>query len=222
MGGVSKTYITSDIHGYYTLLMEKLKTINFDFSNDKLICIGDLVDRGAENLECLSLLDESWFEATAGNHDVWCVEGLQNPHSAFYHQMRNNGGEWWYRLDSDTQEYWSYRISNIPMWKELNVDGKKILLVHADVGNDGDVNTKYTNLHLWSRMSADSEVDTTVDGWSVVIHGHTPIQAIDTEDCIKSDNFGNVWKCKDNRIYIDSGVFFSGKLNVIDLQELLK
>ena len=42
-------YVVGDLHGCYSLLMQELQNINFDFQNDVLICTGDLVDRGAEN-----------------------------------------------------------------------------------------------------------------------------------------------------------------------------
>ena len=54
-------YVVGDLHGCYSLLMQELQNINFDFQNDVLICTGDLVDRGEENLACISLLGEPWF-----------------------------------------------------------------------------------------------------------------------------------------------------------------
>jgi serine/threonine protein phosphatase 1 len=41
--------------------MQELQKIHFDFQNDVLICTGDLVDRGEENLACISLLNQAWF-----------------------------------------------------------------------------------------------------------------------------------------------------------------
>ncbi len=35
---------------------EKLETIGFDTKKDLLISVGDLVDRGTENVECLELI----------------------------------------------------------------------------------------------------------------------------------------------------------------------
>ena len=36
-------YVVGDIHGAYSLLKEKLESINFDYSKDLLIAVGDLV-----------------------------------------------------------------------------------------------------------------------------------------------------------------------------------
>lgn len=216
-------YVTSDIHGHYSLLMQRLDEVGFDKDEDTLICVGDLVDRGNENIECLELLDEKWFVATRGNHDQWCIDGLTNTHSAYYHRMRNNGGEWWYHLDKETQDYWAYRIRNLPLYDVVCVDDKQVLFVHADVGNDGNCSDSFSNLHLWSRASADAQEgdDVVVRGYDVVVHGHTPIQAIGEYDYRVQCDFGNEWLVKGNRCFIDSGVFFSKKLNVILLENLM-
>ena len=75
----SSVYIIGDLHGSYSLLMQELKTINFDFHNDLLICTGDLIDRGTENLECISLLEQPWFATVRGNHEEMCITGQFDP-----------------------------------------------------------------------------------------------------------------------------------------------
>lgn len=49
-------WVAGDLHGCYTNLMNKLDTIGFDNKKDLLISVGDLVDRGTENVECLELI----------------------------------------------------------------------------------------------------------------------------------------------------------------------
>lgn len=68
-------YIVGDLHGCYSLLMKELQQINFNFETDLLVCTGDLVDRGPENIQCVSLLDEEWFCAVRGNHEELCIKG---------------------------------------------------------------------------------------------------------------------------------------------------
>lgn len=65
-----KDYIVGDIHGNRTLLNEMLDTAQFDFNTDRLFSVGDIVDRGTENLEALELLTQPWFFHTLGNHDL--------------------------------------------------------------------------------------------------------------------------------------------------------
>ena len=44
-----KYFITSDIHGYYSVLIEELNKQGFDKNKDTLITLGDNFDRGPEN-----------------------------------------------------------------------------------------------------------------------------------------------------------------------------
>jgi len=56
----SQVYLVGDLHGCYTQLMERLDHLGFNKDFDLLVCTGDLIDRGSENIECLKLLQESW------------------------------------------------------------------------------------------------------------------------------------------------------------------
>ena len=42
-------FITSDIHGYYSVLIKELNKQGFDKNKDTLITLGDNFDRGSEN-----------------------------------------------------------------------------------------------------------------------------------------------------------------------------
>lgn len=49
--------------------MNKLDTIGFDNKKDLFISVGDLVDRGVENVECLELIIFFWFRVVRGNYE---------------------------------------------------------------------------------------------------------------------------------------------------------
>lgn len=126
-------YVVGDIHGAYSLLMEKLKEIKFNFNSDLLISVGDLVDRGKENEKCIGLLNEHWFTSIKGNHEDFCYKGMMDDHVKFYHKMQNNGGEWFYNLPEDIMERVGCRLNQLPILLEVNYKGKKFGFVHADV-----------------------------------------------------------------------------------------
>lgn len=89
-----RIWIVGDTHGQYTKLMTQLDSIGFDFSQDLLISVGDLIDRGPESREMLSLLNESWFACVRGNHEelaVAAIEQLEDHSQALWLQ---NGGTW--------------------------------------------------------------------------------------------------------------------------------
>ena len=126
-------FVVGDIHGEFTQLHTKLKEIGFNFQQDLLIAVGDLVDRGKENEKCIGLLNESWFTSIKGNHEDFCYKGMMDDHIKFYHRMTNNGGEWFYKLPEDIMEYIGRRVNQLPILLEVKYRGKKFGFVHADL-----------------------------------------------------------------------------------------
>ena len=75
---MNKTYIIGDIHGMYDKLIACLQAVNFDYNNDTLIQLGDVVDRGPKSFECIEeLLKIKNLIAIKGNHDHEFHEGLK-------------------------------------------------------------------------------------------------------------------------------------------------
>lgn len=66
------SYIVGDIQGCLDPLKRLLEQVRFDTANDKLICTGDLVNRGPESLKTLRFLTSlgESVESVLGNHDL--------------------------------------------------------------------------------------------------------------------------------------------------------
>lgn len=124
-------YVVGDLHGCYRLLMQELEKIRFNFEQDLLICTGDLVDRGSENLECISLLDQPWFSSVRGNHEEMCIKGRDDVWIQDMHAR--NGGEWFYLLSTEKQDELSEILSKLPLVIEIQLEDKKIGILHADI-----------------------------------------------------------------------------------------
>lgn len=124
-------YVVGDLHGCYRLLMQELEKIRFNFEQDLLICTGDLVDRGSENLECISLLDQPWFLSVRGNHEEMCIKGREDVWIQDMHAR--NGGEWFYLLSTEKQDKLSEILSKLPLVIEIQLEDKKIGILHADI-----------------------------------------------------------------------------------------
>lgn len=124
-------YVVGDLHGCYRLLMQELEKIRFNFEQDLLICTGDLVDRGSENLECISLLDQPWFSSVRGNHEEMCIKGRDDVWIQDMHAR--NGGEWFYLLSTEKQDELSKILSKLPLVIEIQLEDKNIGILHADI-----------------------------------------------------------------------------------------
>lgn len=69
---MSKRFTVGDIHGCYLGLKQVLERSNFDYENDELITIGDIVDGGSDTfLVVEELLKISNRIDIRGNHDDW-------------------------------------------------------------------------------------------------------------------------------------------------------
>ncbi|EHU1527932.1 metallophosphoesterase [Acinetobacter baumannii] len=218
-----KLYAVGDIHGCYNLLMNRLKEIGFDFDNDLLVAVGDLVDRGTQNQECVNLIDQPWFTSVKGNHEDLTIMGLFNP--SYYQCHIQNGGEWFYELEYTTQQDIVKKLKTLPIALEVNHNGKKFGFVHGHIEqNDWNdfkaeldifdqaqyiINHKRfpSEIAMWGRerLDTDNQQYTHVNGVDAVIMGHTVTQK----------------PCKrDNCYWIDTGAVHWGTITILDLETI--
>lgn len=71
---MKKYFIVTDVHGHFTHMMESLKKDGFDENNPGhiFVSLGDLLDRGRENLKCLRFVNSLKKEnkiLIRGNHE---------------------------------------------------------------------------------------------------------------------------------------------------------
>lgn len=88
--------VVGDIHGHRCLLEKKLVQLNFDPARDRVFSVGDLINRGPDSLGSLSLIDEPWFHAVLGNHELMLLNFL-GYYSSRVHCSKTfstGGGEW--------------------------------------------------------------------------------------------------------------------------------
>lgn len=211
----SKLYAVGDIHGCYNLLMNRLNEIGFDFENDLLVAVGDLVDRGTQNLECIELLSKPWFTSVKGNHEDLCIGGL---HDESYKRCHiENGGEWFYMLDGQKMHDIAKTFDALPVVLEVNHNGKKFGFVHGHIEqNDWDEfkgsfktigRSTVAKRAMWcrERLNLETLEYTHVSGVDAVIMGHTVTQK----------------PCKrDNCYWIDTGAVHWGTLTILDLENI--
>ena len=60
-----RDFVVGDLHGCLPDLKALLTTVSFNPDKDRLIAVGDLVDRGPESLGVLRLLGAPWFTQKA-------------------------------------------------------------------------------------------------------------------------------------------------------------
>lgn len=209
-----KLWAVGDIHGCYNLLMSRLKEIGFDFENDLLVAVGDLVDRGTQNIQCVELLSKPWFTSVRGNHEDLCIGGLHNESYKRCHVA--NGGEWFYMLDGQAMYNIAKTFAELPVVLEISHNGKKFGFVHGHIEQNNWDEFKETftqeptafrdqsELAMWGRerLNDENQQYAHVSGVDAVIMGHTVTQR----------------PCKrDNCYWIDTGAVHWGTMTILDL-----
>lgn len=141
---IGRDFIVGDLHGCYDLLLASLKHVEFNSATDRLISVGDLVDRGSQNEQCLELLDEDWFHCTLGNHEQMMLAWLTGDY-ALGQYWDYNGGGWWrncpYKADESTVASLVAKLKALPLCIKLELpDGELNYVIHADLYTREDTN----------------------------------------------------------------------------------
>lgn len=202
-------WVVGDLHGCHSLLMEKLNSIGFDTKLDLLISVGDLIDRGEENVECLELLSCPWFRAVRGNHEQIMLDSLlYNGNEALWVM---NGGGWFFELKGEQERQARALLPQIvalPLIIEVATPGKKYVICHADYPGNYYAYGKLVNEDdvIWNRdriTASDHGQVEAISGADLFIFGHTPLHL--------PLQFAN-------QHYIDTGAVFTGNLTLLQIQ----
>lgn len=77
MSGVGRVIFVGDVHGCLDELDELVRTLSLS-SSDRLIMIGDLIDRGPDPVGVVRRVRESGWESLLGNHEDKAIHWLKN------------------------------------------------------------------------------------------------------------------------------------------------
>ncbi|HCF8317217.1 TPA: metallophosphoesterase [Klebsiella pneumoniae] len=202
-------WVVGDLHGCYTNLMTQLGRVDFDQEQDLLISVGDLIDRGSENVECLELITMPWFRAVRGNHEQMMIDGL-SANGNVNHWVANGGG-WFFYLDYDKEilaKALAHKATELPLIIELVTGDRKVVICHADYPHNEYEFDKPVpeEMVIWNRDRVSDSQDGNVSeitGADLFIFGHTPAR--------QPLKFAN-------QMYIDTGAAFCGRLTLVQIQ----
>lgn len=213
---VGKDYFVGDIHGCYEQLMEALVKIKFNPDVDRLISVGDLVDRGPDSVKCLNLLKEPWFHAVSGNHEDMMIKSFRREWPT--HNYIQNGGKWFFHLPYEEQEQLVLLAdTKMPLVIEVETDIGTIGVIHANAPDDWQ---KYHQLNddedffddalvedtIWGRRRIYGSQDGRVNGIDYVVVGHTPVEDVTVLE---------------NIVYIDTGAVYNNSLTILSVDEVV-
>jgi serine/threonine protein phosphatase 1 len=136
-----RDFVIGDLHGMFHTFQTLLKEINFDKTKDRMFSVGDLVDRGPENMECLELLYEPWFHAVRGNHEDMMIYAIKHNNTTSWEHWIANGGSWHLHQDQTLLKELANKADELPYVIVIGKnDEKRFNIVHAEMYKAQDEN----------------------------------------------------------------------------------
>ena len=233
----NRTFVLSDLHGHYNILLEMLKKIQFS-DDDELYILGDCNDRGISSMKIYEFLAQHKdnIHLLKGNHELMMRDAFKSnsKSSPQWRLWKDNGGE--KTLDSykdyivsddmseeEAEAAWNafYQrmidlVDSCPSYVEKDINDKHFVLVHAGFNPEKELIEQNEEECAWMRewfyMSPGMKD-------KLIIFGHTPTCYLNTS----SSNF-DIWRDPifDDKIGIDGGLgpFDKGQLNCLCLNDM--
>lgn len=223
--------IIGDIHGCFFELTELLKKLGYFYKDGiyknnlgrKLISIGDLTDRGPENLKVIRLIinmvDKGEALYVYGNH---CKK--------FYRYLTGHNVKVRYGFENTVREYKSLPIEERENFKNMfinfyenqlyfrELDGGKLVITHGGIKEYmigmGNQNKMVQSFCLYGATTGEFKSDgrpirydwaRDYKGKPFIVYGHTPVDKA---------------TIRNNTIDIDQGCVFGGKLTALRYPEM--
>lgn len=229
-----RTFIIGDIHGRHDKLVACLKLVNFDYENDKLIQLGDVVDRGTDSYECVEeLLKIKNLIAIKGNHDDCFYESIRlgGQNVLFYQGGKKTLESYIKNCNPECQivlkmsgyytdfDYDDYPPSHIKFFKDqlpYYIDENNNLFVHAGIIPNISIELQEEEIFLWDRTFWTAAVNAVEEGleftnsYNRIFIGHTPTPRYGSDLPMQC---GNIWN-----LDTGCGKSLEAKLTIMNLE----
>jgi len=210
---MSRSFVIGDIHGNYKPMTELFMKVRFDYENDLLISLGDVVDRGLEPIRVVDeLMKLRNFIYIFGNHDYWCFEYLKSGIRSV---------DWLFQGGQSTIDDYTHHPDAVARHmdfyasaKLFYIDHKNRLFVHAGydcfrpfASQQNDQLTLLWDRSLFRRAEEFQEEGRLFEEFSEIYIGHSPTQLVLKD---KPTKLANLWM-------MDTGAGHRRLLSMMDL-----
>lgn len=222
------TYVISDLHGCFDQFQRLLRQIRFT-DNDTMYVLGDIVDYGEESMELLCDLSMRFnVIPIVGDHDYRALRLLTEldkmlrdgttPDPEILGEMTEwirDGGqktmEGFKALDDDMKEGILEYLSDLSLYEEIEVKGKKYLLLHAGIA-DFDPDTPLDDYMPEDFIGEPIDPDRSYFDGVTIIAGHVPTYTMAIAEK------GKIYRT-DHCILMDCGAAFGEPLGCLRLDD---
>lgn len=219
-------YVMSDIHGNYDRYKEFLQCSNFGDS-DILYIIGDVLDRGSEAIPLIQdIMQRDNVIMIKGNHEqmllpilndlMYKSKEIQREIIADELAIAQIGQEEtlqdFCKLTTQEQNDITYYISQLLLYKEIEVNGVNYILVHAGLPDFSEIPIEYYDENELLFGPHEFYINHFNDGSKIIV-GHLPTKFI------TGATAHEIFHINDT-IAIDCGCGFGGQLGVLCLDTM--
>lgn len=209
---MNKIFTIGDIHGCLEKLEKLLSRIDIDSQNDTLIFIGDYIDRGRFGKEVIDYvlhLKNKYKKLVCllGNHENMFLNYLEGVDEGMY--LTNGGVNTLHAYKILLSDDIKKRKSRLPADHQIFLksllsyyETEDYIFVHAGLKPGVPLAEQKIDDLLWIRREF---IETENDFGKIVIFGHTPFE---------------VPLIENNKIGIDTGAAYGGKLTCVELPEV--
>jgi serine/threonine protein phosphatase 1 len=203
-----RTIVIGDIHGCLDMIKRLIDRINWQPGNDRLIFLGDYIDRGENSKGVVDFIlalsrCSSGVECLIGNHEALFLDYLNGRDRRIF---LSNGG--WitvegYLAEKSEEEEALVPPDHMSFYQSLKsfIELEEYYIVHAGFKPGVHVKDQELNDMIWIR---DQFIYTEYDFGKRVIFGHTPFD----EPFIM-----------ENKIGLDTGAVYGNRLTCLELPE---
>jgi len=201
---MNKTYAVGDIHGESVKLVKLIDSIPLD-NSDTIVFLGDYIDRGKNSKQVVDYLISFKKEFAGqviflrGNHEQMMLEAMEAEHM----WVQNGGLD---TIENYSGEKYNFILpyGHITFFNSLRwyFEQGKFFFSHAGINPYIDLDLQSRMDLVWTREFL--EHDKVVYPKKIFVFGHTPAKEV---------------RFNDNKICIDTGACYGGRLTAIRLQD---
>lgn len=209
---IIRTIVIGDIHGCYDELIKLLDDVRYNKNKDRLIFLGDYIDRGDDAYNVVKKIQALQKEnknviALRGNHEDMLLDAID------VYRYSEEKQDWYFNGGGKTEQSFYTRghspyeekewFESLPYYFE---DDKRIY-VHAGIDPTKPMNQQNRNTMLWIR---DDFIYNRKCYNKQIIFGHTPSISVGSGGTMPYRTFAD-------NICIDTGCVFGGKLTALTI-----
>lgn len=211
----TRVFVIGDLDADFEKFISALHAVSFDYENDILVMLGDVIDRGNDSIKLIKYAIKHNFIVLLGNHEHMMLASVVDKDPDAHELWVKNGGAWHLNETKENLSLVCDYLKTCPVILKLHFQNEIIALSHtAPLVCDwhklalNEDNLSIANIvqsFLWDRTRVKTQSNKINPGVLFSIHGHNITQS-------------PYWL--GNSYHIDTN-YLAGRPSIINLSDLI-